>query len=109
MQHYNELKNSFRTDRSLEAKLTAAGRSLELAGKNMKRWEARRIKTRRGVSFFFISSSYVNAGNGVLGEDWFTDEFAEGLEGLECNVLSIIPKLEAGQMFYCNLVNHQHF
>jgi hypothetical protein len=106
LQHYNELKNSFRTDRSLEAKLTAAGRSLELAGKNMKRWEARWIKTRRGVSFFFISSSYVNAD--VLGEDWFTDEFAEGLEGLECNVLSIIPKLEAGQMFYCNLAM-KHF
>lgn len=53
LQHYNELKNSFRTDRSLEAKLMAAGRSLELAGKNMKRWEARWIKTRRGVSFFF--------------------------------------------------------
>ena len=28
---------------------------------------------------------------------------SEGLEGILCNILSIIPKLEAGQMFYCNL------
>ncbi len=32
----------------------------------------------------------------------------KGLRGLECNVLSIIPKLEAGQMFYCNLAM-KHF
>ena len=39
----------------------------------------------------------------ILGEDWFNDEFAEGLEGAACNILSVIPKLEASQMFYCNL------
>lgn len=106
MQRYKELKDAFRKDRSLQAKLDTAERSMVLAGKNMKRWEERWIKTRRGVSFFFISSSYVNVD--VLGEDWFSDEFAEGLEGILCNILSIIPKLEASQMFYCNL-SMKHF
>lgn len=106
LQKYKELKAAYRSDTSLAAKLDAAERSMQLAGKNMKRWEERWIKTRRGTSFFFISSSYVNAD--VLGEDWFSDEFAEGLEGLLCNVLSVIPKLEASQMFYCNLAM-KHF
>ena len=101
MQRYKELRAAFRSDRSVQAKMDAAERSMILAGKNMKRWEERWIKTRRGVSFFFISSSYVNVD--ILGEDWFSDEFAEGLEGILCNILSIIPKLEASQMFYCNL------
>lgn len=106
LQRHKELKDRFHTDRSLENKLNASERSMLLAKKNMKRWEKRWIKTRTGVSFFFISSSYVNVD--VLGEDWFSDEFAEGLEGILCNILSIIPKLEASQMFYCNL-NLKHF
>lgn len=101
LQCFNELKTTYRTDKSVRSKMDAAERSMVLAGKNMKRWEERWIKVRRGVSFFFISSSYVNVD--VLGEDWFSDEFAEGLEGILCNILSIIPKLEASQMFYCNL------
>lgn len=72
----------------------------------MKRWEERWIKTRRRVSFFFISSSYVNAD--ILGLDWFSDELAEGLEGLTCNILSIIPKIEANLLFYPNL-SIRHF
>lgn len=101
MQHSKELAEASRTDRTLLPKLAAAERATELAARNMKRWEERWIKTRRGTSFFFISSSYVNVD--VLGEDWFSDEFAEGLEGILCNILSIIPKLDAGQLFYCNL------
>lgn len=101
LQHYRELKEVARTDASLRPKLDAAERSMRLAERNMKRWEERWVKTRRGVSFFFISSSYVNVD--ILGEDWFSDEFAEGLEGIACNILSIIPKLDASQMFYCNL------
>lgn len=101
LQHYRELKEVARTDASLRPKLDAAERSMRLAERNMKRWEERWVKTRRGVSFFFISSSYVNVD--ILGEDWFSDGFAEGLEGIACNILSIIPKLDASQMFYCNL------
>lgn len=106
MQRYNDFKTAYRTNQALLTKMNAAERSMVLARKNMKRWEDRWIKTRKGVTFFFISSSYVNVD--VLGEDWFSDEFAEGLDGILCNILSIIPKLEASEMFYCNLAM-KHF
>ena len=106
LQEYEELKLQYRTDRSVKDKLDKADKAMRLAGANMKRWEERWIKTRSRTSFFFISSSYVNVD--ILGLDWFSDEFAEGLEGMLVNILSIIPKLEAGQMFYCNLAS-RHF
>lgn len=101
LQRYEGLSIAARADRSLASKAAAAERQMINAKRNMERWEQRWITTRRGVSFFFISSSYVNVD--ILGEDWFSDEFAEGLEGMEVNILSVIPKLEASQMFYCNL------
>lgn len=106
LQEYDSVKAAYRLDKSLAPKFEKSKRALELAGRNMKRWEERWIKTRSRTSFFFISSSYVNAD--ILGLDWFSDEFAEGLEGILCNILSIIPKLEASQMFYCNL-SIRHF
>lgn len=101
LQEYNNLKADARTDPAVRPALADAERQMMLARRTMERWERRWVKTRRGVSFFFISSSYVNVD--ILGEDWFNDEFAEGLEGAACNILSVIPKLEASQMFYCNL------
>lgn len=101
LQEYRELVQQVRTDPSIQSRVDKSLRSLQLAERNMKRWEERWIKTRRRVSFFFISSSYVNAD--ILGLDWFSDEVAEGLEGLSCNVLSIIPKIEANLLFYPNL------
>lgn len=101
LQEYNSLKADARTNPAVRPALADAERQMMLARRTMERWERRWVKTRRGVSFFFISSSYVNVD--ILGEDWFNDEFAEGLEGAACNILSVIPKLEASQMFYCNL------
>lgn len=101
LQEYNSLKADARTNPGVRPVLADAERQMTLARRTMERWERRWVKTRRGVSFFFISSSYVNVD--ILGEDWFNDEFAEGLEGAACNILSVIPKLEASQMFYCNL------
>lgn len=101
LQEYEELRRAFRTDRTLEAKLLKSEKSMELAKRNMVRWEQRWVKARRRVSLLFISSSYVNAD--ILGLEWFQDEINEGLEGLSCNVLSIIPKLEASVLFYPNL------
>ena len=100
-QQADELRARCRTDATLRPALDEAERQAELARRTMLRWEQRWLKTRRGLSFFFISSSFVNAD--ILGEDWFHDEFAEGLEGAACNILSVIPRLEAAQMFYCNL------
>ena len=101
LQEYNGLKDEARTNPEARTALAEAERQMLLARRTMERWEQRWVKTRRGVSFFFISSSYVNVD--ILGEDWFNDEFAEGLEGASCNILSVIPRLEASQMFYCNL------
>ena len=101
LQQYEQLKADARTNAELRPRAAEAERLMQLAKRTMERWEQRWIKTRRGVSFFFISSSYVNVD--ILGEDWFNDEFAEGLEGAACNILSVIPKLEADQMFYGNL------
>ena len=101
LQQADELRARCRTDASLRPSLAEAERQTALARRTMLRWEQRWLKTRRGLSFFFISSSFVNAD--ILGEDWFHDEFAEGLEGAACNILSVIPRLEAAQMFYCNL------
>lgn len=106
LQEYQEIKAAYRIDKSLKTKHDKAQRAVELAGRNMKRWQERWEKTRSRTAFFFISSSYVNAD--ILGIDWFSDEFAEGLEGILVNILSMIPKLEAGQMFYCNLAS-RHF
>ena len=101
LQRYEQLRKEARLRPELRPQVAEAERLMQLARRTMQRWEQRWIKTRRGVSFFFISSSYVNVD--ILGEDWFNDEFAEGLEGAACNILSVIPKLEAAQMFYCNL------
>ena len=57
LQKYKELKAAYRSDTSLAAKLDAAERSMQLAGKNMKRWEERWIKTRPGhvvFLYFFL-------------------------------------------------------
>ncbi len=101
LQQYERLKADARLRPELRTRVAEVERLMLLAKRTMKRWEQRWIKARRGVSFFFISSSYVNVD--ILGEEWFNDEFAEGLEGASCNILSVIPKLEAAQMFYCNL------
>ena len=79
LQHYERLKAEARTRAELRKDVSEAERLMQLARRTMQRWEQRWVKTRRGVSFFFISSSYVNVD--ILGEDWFHDEFAEGLEG----------------------------
>lgn len=101
VQELERVRAAARLDRSLEAKLPKLEKAVKSAERTMKRWEERWIRARRGVSFFFISSTYVNID--VLGIDYLQDEINEGLEGLHCNILSIIPKLEATERFYPNL------
>jgi hypothetical protein len=81
-------------------------RKIELAERNMKRWEKRWIILRKETSFFWIASSFINAD--ILSLDWFDDEFSAGLEGVLTNILSIIPKLTAAARFYSNL-SEKHF
>jgi hypothetical protein len=77
------------------------------AYKNMERWRGRWDKTRKGLDFFTMVSSYVNVD--ILGADWFSDEISEALEGMSANILSIIPKIEANRMFYPNLCDDNFY
>lgn len=101
MQREEELRSLARRDPAKREELQGVERELEMCKRNAERWRLRWEVTRRNLSFFFICSSLVNAD--ILGVDWFSDEFSEGLEGLECNILSIIPKMESSRLFYCNL------
>lgn len=101
MQERNQLIKEVRNNPALKPALAKAEKEVKLRQGNVDRWRKRWEATRKDLSFFFICSSLVNAD--ILGADWFSDEFSDGLEGLECNILSIIPKMEASRMFYCNL------
>lgn len=76
-------------------------RAVKLAERNMLRWQERWIEARKGVTFFLVASTLINAD--VLGEEYFTEEISEGLEGIDTNLLSIPQKLEAAQRFYTTL------
>ncbi len=101
LQRYEALKEKARLNADLRQQASEAEHLMRLAERTMERWRTRWETARRGLSFFFISSSYVNAD--ILGQDWFRNEFAEGLEGTQVNVLSVIPRLQPTQLFYCNL------
>lgn len=73
----------------------------QLAERNMRRWEERWRQCRRGATLFLVASTLINAD--VLGEEFFSEELAEGLEGIETNLLSIPQKMTADQLFYATL------
>jgi len=98
---YNEIKKEYAV--ALESKNK---KTTELAERNMKRWEKRWNRLRKETSLFFIASSFINVD--ILGLEWFDEEFAVGLEGVQTNILSIIPKLSAASRFYSNLAE-RHF
>lgn len=81
---------------------TTAKRNYKNAEKSLQRWEERLRKFRMGTTFFYIVSSFVNAD--ILTEGYFkklleTMDFREFM----VSILSIVPKLEQGVMFYPNL------
>ncbi len=75
--------------------------SLKNARRNMERWEERWVELRRGTTLFMVASTLINAD--VLGEEYFQEELAAGLEGIDTNLLSIPQKLTADQKFYATL------
>lgn len=87
--------------RYAEALQTGDQRATELAERNMRRWEERWTELRRGTTLFLVASTLINAD--VLGEEFFQEELAEGLEGIDTNLLSIPQKLTADQKFYATL------
>lgn len=80
---------------------SSSDRAAELAKRNMERWEERWNELRRGTTLFMVASTLINAD--VLGEEFFEEELAAGLEGVDVNLLSIPQKLTADQKFYVTL------
>lgn len=87
--------------RYAEALQTGNDRAIELTRRNMERWQERWDDLRRGTTLFLVASTLINAD--VLGEEFFQEEIAAGLEGIDTNLLSIPVKLEASQRFYTTL------
>lgn len=87
--------------RYAEAIQTGDKRAVDLAERNMRRWEERWNELRCGTTLFMVASSLINAD--VLGEEYFNEEMAAGLEGVETNILSIPQKLTADQKFYVTM------
>lgn len=70
--------------------------------KNLERWESKLKIIRKNSTFFYVASSFVNVD--ILRPEYFhtimkTMNFRE----IMVAILSILPKLEKGQMFYPNL------
>ncbi|WP_422105583.1 hypothetical protein [Winogradskyella sp.] len=75
--------------------------------RNVKRWTKRYNKVRMNSTFFYVGSSYVNSD--ILTENYFHTQFEKGnFKELMTALLSILPKLEKGLMFYPNL-SERHF
>ena len=76
-------------------------RQVELAERNVQRWQQRWDELRCGTTLFLVASTLINAD--VLGEEFFEEELAAGLEGINTNLLSIPEKLQKDQLFYTTL------
>lgn len=87
--------------RYADALATGDDRAVQLAERNLQRWNDRWCEARKGTTYFLVASTLINAD--VLGEEFFQEELSEGLEGVDVNLLSIPQKLEAGQRFYTTL------
>ena len=74
--------------------------------RKLDRWEARWRKVRKKSVFFWVASSFINAD--ILGVDYFSEEFESGLEDVAQAILSLKPKLMAGNRFYSKL-EERHF
>ena len=71
------------------------------AQRTLQRWEERWRQLRSDTTLFLVASTLINAD--VLGEEFFSEEIAAGLEGIDTNLLSIPQKIQADQLFYTTL------
>lgn len=71
------------------------------AQRTLQRWEERWRQLRSDTTLFLVASTLINAD--VLGEEFFSEEIAAGLEGIDTNLLSIPQKMQADQLFYTTL------
>lgn len=74
---------------------------------NLLRWTERWVKARKGLTFFYMVSTFANAD--ILTEGYFEDALkALGFEEFKSAILSLKIKLKKGEKFYLNLGQH-HF
>lgn len=88
------------------AKDSGDRKELATVKRKLDRWDARWRKVRQKSVFFWIASSFINAD--ILGVDYFSEEFEAGLEDVAQAILSLMPKLMAGNRFYSKL-EEKHF
>jgi hypothetical protein len=74
--------------------------------RKLDRWEQRWRKVRQHTVFFWVASSFINSD--ILGVEFFSEEFAAGLEDVAQAILSLKPNLTAGNRFYTKLTE-KHF
>jgi hypothetical protein len=98
---YNEVKKEY-----VLAKDAGDRKELANVKRKLDRWEARWRKVRQKSVFFWIASSFINAD--ILGVDFFSEEFETNLEDVAQAILSLPPKLMAGNRFYSKL-EEKHF
>lgn len=98
---YNEIKKEY-----VIAKDSGDRKELSIVKRKLDRWEARWRKVRKKSVFFWVASSFINAD--ILGVDFFSEEFETNLEDVAQAILSLKPKLMAGNRFYSKLTE-KHF
>lgn len=98
---FNDVKKEF-----VLAKDSGDRKVLANVKRKLDRWEARWRKVRKKSVFFWVASSFINAD--ILGVDYFSEEFESGLEDVAQAILSLKPKLLAGNRFYSKL-EEKHF
>ncbi len=75
--------------------------------KQLERWTIRWVRARKGSTFFYVVSSFVNVD--VLTSGYFTDSLkALGIEEFKTAIVSLRANIKKGEKFYVNLGAH-HF
>lgn len=83
------------------------GKRLANLKKNLERWTVRHNILRKDLTFFYMVSSLVNID--ILTPGYVKDQIGNlGIEEFKSSVLTLIPKLEAGESFYQRL-GEEHF
>ncbi|MBV5313811.1 MAG: hypothetical protein JZU47_10980 [Prolixibacteraceae bacterium] len=98
---YNDIKKEY-----VIARDSGDRKELAIVKRKLDRWEARWRKVRKKSVFFWVASSFINAD--ILGVDFFSEEFETNLEDVAQAILSLKPKLMAGNRFYSKLTE-KHF
>lgn len=91
----------------VHAEQTENSQLLAKCDRDLKRWEAHHKKVRRGSTFFYRASSFINVK--MLRLEFFSNILKTmKMPDFLTSILSISPKLEKGLMFYPNL-NEMNF